>query len=339
MKRRISISLIAITCFGVLGPNTASAENPLDKLIPRGTLLKKLKEEIVGVGDKVKIPTPRRAPTLAPTPAPSQTRSDDRRPQVATQQRTAPTLQQRPTSQQLQSRRQPGLATRPLPPMESSTQAPRRDGRPVQRRSTEPVVNSTSAGFGAVVQMAKNNQLIVTRVLPQGNAIKAGLKPGDVVKSVGSVKLTSVEEYQQITKGLKPGDQMEFEFVRRGRDQKALVTFGTAPEVPVPTINVASEISVPTEPYMESTLDLEGVPSVLDSSIQPVARVSQLPPTAPSVVTVPGATEKRLQRTIESQRAKMERMEQELEMLRKTNTPAIRPTENNWALPELSAPN
>ncbi len=334
MKRRISTSLIAITCFSVLCPITANADNPLDKLIPRGTFFKKLKEEFTGVSDKVKIPTPRRAPT----PAPIDARPDDRR-QATAQQPIPRQMPQHQSSQRQQPRRQPALATRPLPPMNNPRQAPTRDGRPVQHRAVQSSGTSASAGFGAVVQMAKNNQLIVTRLHPQGNAIKAGLKPGDIVKAVGSVKLTSADEYEQITNGLKPGDQMEFEFVRRGHPQKALIPFGKAPEVQAATINSAPPTLVPTEAYVDSDLDLEGVPSVLDNSIQPAARVSQLPATASSVVTVPRATEKRLQRTIESQRAKMERMEQELEMLRKTNAPAIRPTENNWALPELSSPN
>ena len=335
MKRRISISLIAITCFSAVCPITANAENPLDKLIPRGTLLKKLKEEFVGASDKVKMPAPRRTPT----PAPIQTRPDDRRRQEIAQQGHPRHTPQRQTGQQRQSRQQPTLATRPLPPLSNSTLAPTRDGRPVERRMTQRSEISSSVGFGAVVQMAKNNQMVVTRLHPQGNAIKAGLKPGDIVKAVGNAKLTSVEEYEQITKGLKPGDQMEFEFLRRGRAQKALVPFGLAAEAEAVLTQNTPAARPPAEAYVDSTVDLDGVPSVLDHSMQPVARISQLPATVPSVVTVPGATEKRLQRTIESQRAKMQRMEQELEILRKTNTPAIRPTENNWALPDLSAPN
>ena len=337
MKRRINISLIAITCFSVVCPITASADSPLDKLIPRGTFFKKLKEEFGGGSDKVKVPAPRRVPT----PASLETRPDDRRRQVVTQPRTPRHPQQHQTGRHPQQRRQPALATRPLPPMNNHAQAPRRNAQPVQQRANATSRFSSSKGFGAVIQMAKNNQLIVTRLHPQGNAIKAGLKPGDVVKTVGSVELESVQEYEQITQGLKPGDQMEFEFVRRGRAQKALVPFGTAPEVPASSISDRMPANhAPTESYVDSTRNLDGVPSVLDgNSTQPAARVSQLPLTAPSVVSVPRANEKRLQRTIESQRAKMERMERELEMLRKTNAPAISPTENNWALPELTAPN
>lgn len=333
MKRRIKISLIAITCIGVLCPSTANAENPLDKLIPRGNFFKKLKQEITG--EKTKAPTPRRTPT----PADVSPRPDDRRRQATTQQRSPRQPQQRQTSQPPQQLRQPTFATRPLPPMNDPTQASSRKPQPVQQRAIQPAGISSSTGFGVVIQLAKNNKMVVTRLAPQGNAIKAGLKPGDVVKAVGSVKLTSVQEYEQITKDLKPGDQMEFEIVRRGRAQKALVPFGTAPEIQASTSNSMPAANASTGPYANLNVNLEGVPSVLDNSTQPVARVSQLPPAAPSVVAVPRANERRLQRTIESQRAKMERMEQELEMLRKTNAPAIRPTENNWALPDLSSPN
>jgi len=335
MKRRIKISLVAITCFGVLCPITANADNPLDKLIPRGTLFKKLKQEIAEEfgGDKSKTPTARRTPT------PAAARSDARRRQTSTQPRTPRQTQPRQT-QRSQPSRQPTLATRPLPPLNNSAQFSGRHSQPVPQRAIQPSSIGASTGFGVIVQMAKNNEMVVTRLHPQGNAMKAGLKPGDIVKTVGSVKLTSVEEYDQITKGLKPGDQMEFEVVRRGRPEKTLVAYGTAPDdTQTPATGGEIEINAPASPYVDKAIALDSVPSVLDDSMQPTARLSRLPQSAPSVVAVPGESERRLHRTIESQRAKMKRMEQELEMLRKTNTPAIRPTENNWALPNLSSPN
>ena len=336
MTRRIKISLIAITCFGVLCPISANAENPLDKLIPRGTLFKKLKKEIAEEfgGKKAVTPATRRTPT------PAIARPDNRQRQMSTQPSASRQTQKRMTNPRSQQNKQPTLATRPLPPMNNTQPAIRQNPQPVQQRAIQPSGSDAAASFGVVVQMAKNNKMVVTRLDPQGNAIRAGLKPGDIVKSVGSVKLTSVEEYNQITKGLKPGDQMEFEIVRRGRTQKALVSYRRAPlETQVAATGNVPEIKGTLRPYDATTVSLEGVPSVLDHSMQPAARVSRLPQAAPSVVAVPGANEQRLHRTIESQRAKMQRMEQELEMLRKTNTPAIRPTENNWALPDLSSPN
>ena len=327
MKRRTKISIIAITCFGVLSPVSAFADNPLEKLIPRGTLFKKLKKEIVDEfgGDKAKTPTPtpRRAPTPAQRPA-------NRKVQTPTQARTP---QQRQSAQ-------PNVATRRLPPMKNRAQATSNRDTAAARRPIQPAAISASKGFGVVVQMSKNNDMVVTRVHPQGNAVKAGLRPGDIVKTVGSVKLTSLEEYDQITKGLGAGDQMEFEVVRRGRPEKALVQFGTIPKASEITTTAGSAaVNVSDQQTKYSPAELSGVPSVLDSSSQPAARVSSLPQGAPSVVAVQSTNEAHLHRKIESQRAKMERMELELEMLRRTNTPAIAPTENNWALPELGSPN
>ena len=327
MKRRTKISIIAITCFGVLSPVSAFADNPLEKLIPRGTLFKKLKKEIVDEfgGDKAKTPTP--TPRRAPTPA---ARPTNRQVQTPTRARTP----------QQRSSAQPNVATRRLPPMNGQAQAGSNRNAVANPRPIQPAAISASKGFGVVVQLAKDNSLVVTRVHPQGNAVKAGLRPGDVVKTVGSVKVTSVEEYDQITKGLGPGDQMEFEVVRRGRPEKALVQFGTTPKPSeVATTNASVSATLSDQIADHSSVELSGVPSVLDASSQPTARVSSLPQGAPSVVAVQNANEARLHRKIESQRAKMERMEQELEMLRRTNTPAIAPTENNWAMPELGAPN
>lgn len=336
MKRRMKISIIAITCLGVLSPISAFADNPLDKLIPRGTLFKKLKQEIAEEfgGDKAKTPTPRRAPTPA-------VRADDWQRQSSANSRST---QSRQAAQRNQKRRQPTLATRPLPPMNQRSKAlTDRSSRSAQnsaQRPIQPVGIGAASGFGVIVQMAKNNDMVVTRVHPQGNAVKAGLKPGDIVKTVGSVKLTSIEEYDQITKDLRPGDQMEFEVVRRGRPEKALVQFGTVPAEPqIANSSTVPAIEAPVSNYRESPIALNGVPSVLDNSAQPAARVSRLPQATPASVSGTSEIERRLSRTIESQRAKMQRMEQELEMLRKTTTPAIAPIENNWALPEISSPN
>lgn len=316
MKRRIKFSLIAITCFGVINPAIAGADNPLDKLIPRGTFFKKLKKEIAEEfgGDKSKTPTPALRP-------------NDRRPTPA-----APRTNAGRDAQSQQLRRKSEVATRPLPPM--------RNARPTNTSATGPTQRliapskiGAATGFGVIVQTAKNNDLVVTRVHPQGNGVQAGLRPGDILKTVGGVDLTSIEEYDQITKGLGGGDQMEFEVVRRGRKEKAMVTYGTIPADPAdPAVAAASD-------HVRSTVSTQDAPSVLDNNSQPGVRVSRLPRSAPSVVAVKTETERRMAQTIESQRAKMERMEQELEMLRKTTTPAIAPIENNWAFPDINPPN
>ena len=310
MKRRTQFSLIAITCVGVLCPTAANADNPFDKLIPRGTLLKKLKQEIAEEfgGEKAKAPTPALRPADRPTAG------DGARGPRPANARNSKNL-----------RRQPTLATRPLPPMTDTKKRNALD-RPVA------VSSKTLApqGFGVVIQATKNDDLIVTRVSPHGNGAQAGLRPGDIVKTVGGVDLTSVEEYRHITKGLGGGDQMEFEVVRRGRPEKALVTYGTLPM----TSDSGAKPAPVNELRVASNSIVKDAPSVLDGSTSQRVRVSRLPQSARSVVAAKTETELRLAKTIESQRAKMERMELELEMLRRTTTPAIEPIENNWALPQ-----
>jgi len=61
MKRRnIALTLMATFCFsGVIGDNKTYADNPFEKFIPRGKLLKKLKDEFTGEPEELKIPDPR----------------------------------------------------------------------------------------------------------------------------------------------------------------------------------------------------------------------------------------------------------------------------------------
>ena len=169
MKRRTKISIIAITCFGVLNPVSAFADNPLEKLIPRGTLFKKFKQEIVDEFGSKKGKTPTPTPSRAPTPA---ARPDSRQTQAPTQARTP---QNRRTEKQ-------NVATRPLPPLNKQAQPNNRRDTVATPRPIQPSSTNAAQGFGVVVQMAKNDDMVVTRVHPQGNAAKAGLRPGDLVK-------------------------------------------------------------------------------------------------------------------------------------------------------------
>ncbi len=327
----MKISIIAITCLGVLNPVSAFADNPLDKLIPRGRLFKKLKQEIVEEfgGDKAK------KQSQHPTPTPAVRPDDRQRPSTANQRHAQD--------------RQSAPATRPHPPLQKrSTASGRGNARRapnVAQRPIQPSAITAAKGFGVIVQMAKNTDLVVTRVHPQGNGAKAGLRPGDIVKIVGGVKLASIEEYDQITKGLQPGDQMEFDVVRRGRHEKTLVQFGTPPahpEVATTPPSAAhahpSNMAGTTDKYASTHVALNSIPSVLGTAA-PTPRASRSPKQSASATAVKTETEKRLRRTIESQRAKMQRMEQELKVLRKTTMHAIEPTENNWTVPELSSPN
>ena len=315
MKRRnIALTLMATFClFGATGPNECRADNPFDKLIPRGKLLKMLKDEITGEEEKAKIPDPRRnvrpRPTAAPTPA-ARTGNERR-----------PTQSREP--QRVASRPQSPTRTRPLPPISTSA-------RKRQAMSSNATSENRKVGFGMMIEESGNDQMIVTAVQRDGNADRAGLRAGDQLLSVGGGKLTAVEEFKQIAKTLGQGDQIEIVFARQGKKRKSLLQFGSAPQEGEVAASGRNIVGIIESAEIDNSMQ-----SVLDS---PVERVSRLEPitSRPSKATTGKITS--LNQTIDAQRIKMQAMAEELKLLRKAHQPAVEPTENNWSFPGLAGP-
>jgi len=75
--------------------------------------------------------------------------------------------------------------------------------------------------------------VIITGVLQNGPAAKAGIRPGDVITSVGEKKTDSVQALLTAVAGLKPGDTARFA-LQRGTDKMELdVTPGLRPKSPI----------------------------------------------------------------------------------------------------------
>jgi len=71
---------------------------------------------------------------------------------------------------------------------------------------------------------------IITGVLQNGPAAKAGIRPGDVITGVGDKKVENVQELLSSVAGLKPGSAERFA-LQRGSDKLELdVTAGTRPK-------------------------------------------------------------------------------------------------------------
>lgn len=73
-------------------------------------------------------------------------------------------------------------------------------------------------------------KLVVTQLNPRGNAHEAGIRKGDVVIDAGGMELGSLDEFNEVADILGQGDQLEFEITRRGKKEKVLIQFGTAPK-------------------------------------------------------------------------------------------------------------
>jgi S1-C subfamily serine protease len=75
--------------------------------------------------------------------------------------------------------------------------------------------------------------VIITGVLQNGPAARAGIRPGDVITAVGPRKTDNVQELLTAVAGLKPGTAARFA-LQRGSDKMELdVTPGLRPKTPV----------------------------------------------------------------------------------------------------------
>lgn len=317
MKRRnIALTLVASFCLsGAVGLSEIHADNPFEKLIPRGKLLKKLKDEISGEDNELKLPDPRRGiqprSNAAPTPA----------------DRTgyAPRMTRQREPSRAMSRTPSPARTRPLPPLSTGS----REGMATAGNAAA----DRGPGFGMMVQSSSNGQLVVTGVQQGGNAAHAGIRTGDQLLSLGGGKISGMEELKQIASTLGQGDQIEVELVRQGKKQKSLLQFGTASQDGA-IAKSGSRITGSIEP---AKFD-KSMPSVLDSPVEHISRLEPIVTRPVATATASSGKITSLNQTIEQQQSKMQAMAEELELLRKAHQPAVEPTVNNWSFPDLAGP-
>ncbi len=95
--------------------------------------------------------------------------------------------------------------------------------------------------LGVALQESKDGSgLIITQLSSRGAAHAAGLRRGDQIIAVGGTEVQTTEDLTHVIGILKAGDQIEFEIVRQGKRQTAMVQFGSSPE--------AQQINLQPEP-------------------------------------------------------------------------------------------
>jgi len=106
---------------------------------------------------------------------------------------------------------------------------------PAGAGTSDPMKMKATVGFGMIVEAAREDMFVVTRLKPAGNAIKAGVKRGDRIISIGGVEVDSLRLYDEVTREMEGGDQLEFIVERQSngkpRKEKMLVQFGEMPDV------------------------------------------------------------------------------------------------------------
>ena len=253
-KLKLTVATVAITIVTSISGHTASAQDVgafFDKFVPRGKLIQKFRNEVNG-GRPI-IPDPfSRDETPTPVSAAEAAKKLAAQRQGSATPNLAPPRTRLPVGNGVPTQnRQPSInANAFVGTNRQRTQVPAAGQRSAAGQQAAAVAGAAERvdatrlkavkGFEMVVQSPREGVFVVTGVRPGGNAAEAGIQRGDRVTSIGGVELQSMTEYDEITKSMGGGDQLEFEIVRRDKKDKMLVQFGEPPALTQPTSNVST---------------------------------------------------------------------------------------------------
>ncbi|MBV8761554.1 MAG: PDZ domain-containing protein, partial [Deltaproteobacteria bacterium] len=68
--------------------------------------------------------------------------------------------------------------------------------------------------------------VLLSDVVPEGAAAKAGLKGGDRIVQIGTVEIRNVNDLMFVLQAAKPGTEAKIVFLRNGKRETATATYG-----------------------------------------------------------------------------------------------------------------
>jgi serine protease DegQ len=94
--------------------------------------------------------------------------------------------------------------------------------------------NDLSPELAETFEVNAKEGVIITGVLQNGPAAKAGIRPGDVIASIGERKVVDVTQLLSVVASLKPGNAVRFTIERKNQKLEMDVTPGIRPKPKAP---------------------------------------------------------------------------------------------------------
>ncbi|MCE2719355.1 MAG: HhoA/HhoB/HtrA family serine endopeptidase [Dolichospermum sp.] len=88
---------------------------------------------------------------------------------------------------------------------------------------TPEVKEKITTRFGDRINLAANQGILLVRIVPNSPAAIAGLRPGDVIKSINNQPVLKVDEVQKLVENSKIGIPLQVQVERNGRTFQVLV--------------------------------------------------------------------------------------------------------------------
>jgi serine protease Do len=104
-----------------------------------------------------------------------------------------------------------------------------RAGESVHRGYLGVVAQELDSATADSLGLTKGHGALVQQVMPNGSAAKAGVKPGDVILSVGGQDVTHENSLSFVVSSLSVGKQVQIDIVRAGKREKLSVTLAERP--------------------------------------------------------------------------------------------------------------